>query len=85
MQAGRVVGTATSTIKHPSMAGVKLAVVQFLAADGRSPDGEPVLAADRLGAGVGQTVILSSDGQAVREMLKSETTPVRWFVLGTVD
>jgi ethanolamine utilization protein EutN len=49
MQLGTVVGTATSTIKHPSLEGQKLLVVQLLAADGRSPDGEPVLAVDSLG------------------------------------
>jgi len=85
MQQGLVVGTATATVKHPSMDGVKLLVVQFLSADGRSPDGEPVLAVDRLGAGRGQMVILSSDGKATRELLGSETTPVRWCVIGIPD
>lgn len=85
MQQGLVVGTATATVKHASLDGVKLLVVQFLAADGRSPDGEPVLAVDRLGAGRGQTVILSSDGKATREMLSSDTAPVRWCVIGIPD
>lgn len=85
MQLGSVIGTATSTVKHPSMEGCKLLVVQLLAADGRSPDGEPVLAVDQLGAGRGDRVLLTSDGKAVREMLKSETTPVRWSVLGVPD
>ncbi|HVX14444.1 MAG TPA: EutN/CcmL family microcompartment protein [Pirellulales bacterium] len=85
MQLGTVVGTATSTVKHASMAGAKLLVVQLLAADGRSPDGEPVLAVDRLGAGRGERVVLTSDGQAVKEMLKSDATPVRWSVLGIPD
>lgn len=85
MQQGLVVGTATSTVKHASLERVKLLVVQFLAADGRSPDGEPVLAIDALGAGVGDMVILTSDGKEVREQLKSDTTPVRWSVLGIPD
>jgi ethanolamine utilization protein EutN len=85
MQIGTVMGTATSTIKHPSMQGWKLLVVQLLAADGRSPDGEPVLAVDRLGAGRGEQVILSSEGKATKDLLKSETTPVRWSVIGIAD
>jgi len=64
------------------MAGVKLLVVQALLADGRTPDGEPILAADRLGAGRGETVIISSDGRFTRELLKDDTTPVRWSVIG---
>ncbi|HVX59291.1 MAG TPA: EutN/CcmL family microcompartment protein [Pirellulales bacterium] len=85
MQIGSVVGIATSTVKHPSMEGWKLLVVQLLAADGKSPDGEPVLAVDRLGAGRGEKVILTSDGRSTRELLKSDTTPVRWSVMGIPD
>lgn len=85
MQLGSVVGIATSTIKHPSLEGWKLLVVQLLAADGKSPDGEPVLAVDRLGAGRGEKVILTSDGKGTRELLKSDTTPVRWSVMGIAD
>lgn len=82
MQVGMIVGTATSTKKHPSMDGWKLIVVQPLMADRKSPDGEPVLAVDRLGAGVGEAVIISSDGKSTRAMLNSDTTPVRWSVIG---
>ena len=82
MLTGRVLGTATATVKHPSMKGWKLLLVQPLEADGRSPDGDPVLAVDRLGAGTGETVILSSDGRGTREMLGDDTTPVRWSVIG---
>ncbi len=85
MQTGLVVGTATATVKHPSLERQKLLVVQFLAADGRSPDGDPVLAVDTLGAGMGDQVILTSDGKATRELLKSDTTPVRWSVVGIKD
>jgi ethanolamine utilization protein EutN len=83
MQLGLVAGTATATVKHPSMDGRKLLVVQLLASDGKSPDGEPVLAVDFLGAGRGETVLLSSDG--AKELLKNNTTPVRWSVLGIRD
>ena len=85
MQLGKVIGTATSTVKHRSMDGCKLLVVQLLAVDGASADGEPVLAVDSLGAGRGDTVLLSSDGQATKELLKSDTTPVRWSVQGIPD
>ncbi|MGH7135222.1 MAG: EutN/CcmL family microcompartment protein, partial [Pirellulales bacterium] len=85
MQLGTVVGTATSTVKHPSMEGWKLLVVQLLAADGRSPDGEPVLAVDALGTGRGERVILTSEGKATKDLLKSDTTPVRWSVIGIPD
>ncbi len=47
MQVGTVVGTATSTIKHASMEGWKLLVVQPMRVDGATPDGDPVLAIAR--------------------------------------
>ena len=55
MNLALVIGTATSTVKHRSMNGAKLLIVQPLAADGRSPDGNPLLAVDRLGAGAVST------------------------------
>ncbi|HEX4128448.1 MAG TPA: EutN/CcmL family microcompartment protein [Pirellulales bacterium] len=84
MQTGLVIGTATATVKHSSMTGEKLLVVQPLLADGRGADGEPVLAVDRLGAGTGDTVLMTSDGKTIREML-GDTTPVRWSVMGIPD
>jgi ethanolamine utilization protein EutN len=83
MQIGHVVGTATSTVKHATFAGERLLVVQLLDAAGR-PEGEPLLAFDRLGARRGDRVILTNDGRALQEML-GRTTPGRWSVLGLPD
>jgi ethanolamine utilization protein EutN len=85
MQVGTVVGTTTSIVKHSSLEGQKMLVVQFYGADGRTPDGEPVIAVDVLGAGIGERVMLSSDGKGTRAQLGSETTPVRWSVIGIED
>ena len=85
MLEGRVVGTATATVRHPSMKGWRLLVVQPFGPDGRSPDGDPILAVDALGAGTGEMVIISSDGKGTRELLDSDTTPVRWSVIGICD
>ena len=83
MQLGRVVGTATSTLKHPTFEGERLLVVQLETATG-GPDGEPILAFDRLGARRGDLVILTNDGRALQEQL-GPTTPGRWSVLGIPD
>lgn len=81
-----VVGVATSTIKHPSLQGRRLLVVQAYGPDGHTPDGEPLLAVDaRCGAGVGERVMITSDGRTAREMMDSDTTPVRWTVIGICD
>jgi ethanolamine utilization protein EutN len=84
MQMAQVVGAATATVKHKTMAGTKLLVVQPLAADGVSTDGNPLLAVDQLGAGRGDRVLITSDGALVQTLL-GDTTPVRWSVLGLCD
>ena len=85
MYLGRVVGSATSTVKHPSMEGAKLLLVMALQADGRTPEGDPILVVDTLGAGKGETVIITSDGIGTREILHDPRSPVRWSVLGIPD
>ena len=84
MQLALVQGRATSTVKHPSLAGWKLLICQLLGNESQ-PVGDPVLAVDRLGAGAGDRVILTSDGQGLRELLKSDTSPARWWTMGIVD
>ena len=84
MLLGIVLGHATATIKHPSMKGWRLAVVQPVNSD-RQPEADPVVAADSLGAGPGQTVVLNSDGKAAREVVGDDKTPVRFWVSGIVD
>jgi ethanolamine utilization protein EutN len=85
MLLARVIGNTTSTVKHPSLEGWRLLVCQAYAVDGHTPDGEPLLAVDPIGARRGDQVVLSSDGQFVRELLGDDRTPVRWCVLGVKD
>ena len=84
MQLGRVVGHAVSTVKHASLQGWRLLLVQLLTADGKE-DGEPILAIDNLGAGVQNLVIVSNDGAGARQLVKAKDSPVRWMVLGMCD
>jgi ethanolamine utilization protein EutN len=84
MQLGKVIGHATSTIKHPSLRGWRMVIVQMLNLQ-RQPEADPVVAVDKLGSGLGQTVLLNSDGKGARELIGDEKSPVRWFVIGIVD
>ncbi|MCC6126328.1 MAG: EutN/CcmL family microcompartment protein [Pirellulales bacterium] len=85
MYLGRVIGNATATIKHPSMEGAKLLLVKCLHADGQTVEGDPILVIDNLGAGRGETVMVTSDGIGAREALGDPRSPVRWSVLGIPD
>jgi ethanolamine utilization protein EutN len=84
MQIGRVVGHGIATVKHPSLEGWRLLLVQPLTAEGEA-DGEPLLAIDHLGAGAADRVILSNDGAGARELVGTKNSPVRWMVLGVRD
>ncbi|MEW6250111.1 MAG: EutN/CcmL family microcompartment protein [Planctomycetota bacterium] len=81
MLLARAIGYATATVRHPSLAGAKLLLVQAQ----RSLTLEPVLALDRLGAGPGDLVLITSDGQFARDTLADKTSPARWSVVGIVD
>jgi ethanolamine utilization protein EutN len=85
MQLARIIGTATATVKHPSLAGARLLVGQPLAADRTSPDGDPQLVVDTLAAAVGDLVVITSDGRLLRDLLGSDATPARWSTIGLVD
>jgi len=79
-----VEGNAVASIKHRSMQGWKVLVVQPIDMDGRA-DGDPLLAIDMLGAGRDTKVLISNDGKGTREMVGDDTSPVRWAVIGLVD
>ena len=84
MQLGTVIGHATSTLKHPSLHGWRLVIVQPLNL-GRRPEGDPLVAIDKLGCGAGNLVLINSDGQGARELVGDPHSPARWFVAGIVD
>ena len=84
MHVALVEGSVVTTIKHQSMTGWKVLIVQPLDTAGGA-DGDPLLAIDRLGAGHGTKVLISNDGKSTREMVGDTTSPVRWAVIGIVE
>lgn len=76
---GKIIGHATSTVKHETLFGWKLLVV--LPFDG----GDPVLAIDTLGAGAGMDVVISSDGKYTSEIVGTKATPIRWSIIGIIN
>lgn len=85
MLQARVIGRAIATIKHPSLEGRTMLLVQPLLTDVVTPDGDPLLAVDCVGAGRGEMVVITSDGRGAREILGVEATPVRWTTIGISD
>jgi ethanolamine utilization protein EutN len=84
MKLGKVIGTATSTIKHPALNSAKLLLVQPLN-DTAKPSGRAELAIDGVSAGVGDTVLIVEEGAAAERLLGMSDPPVRTVIIGIVD
>jgi ethanolamine utilization protein EutN len=80
-----VLGNITASVKHPAYAGRTLLVVQPL--DERGADvGDSFIAVDNAQAGPGDRVIVLTEGNGVRQILKmGEQVPIRSLVVGIVD
>ncbi len=81
---GKIVGEVVATAKHETHAGIKLLLVRQLdlAAQER---GAPFVAVDVLGAGVGETVLMTQDGWAAMTAVKRMKAPIDAAVIGIVD
>ena len=81
----KVVGSIVSTIKHDSFRNRKILLVRPVTPDGTLKSGTMV-AVDTVGAGVGNTVLVSSEGRSAMEVLGFTTRqPLRSIVVGIVD
>ena len=85
MKCCRVVGPMWATVKHPAFAGRTLFVVQPL--DERGTDaGASFVAIDHVQAGVGDKVLVLTEGNGVRQILKmGDQVPIRSIIVGIVD
>jgi ethanolamine utilization protein EutN len=83
MYLARIDGTLTATTRHETLEGCKLLIGRRLDASGRAA-AEPIVLLDRIGARQGSTVLVSTDGAAVRRRL-GNTAPARLQVVGIVD
>ncbi len=79
----RIEGTLTAVARHHTLTACRLLIGRRLPSDEALGD-EPLLLLDRLGARHGSTVLVSTDGDAVRRLL-GDTVPARLSVVGLVD
>ncbi len=84
MEIGRVIGTVVATRKHERLVGCKIQIVQPLDHHGERSRGDPLVAVDAVGAGVGELVLIVR-GSGARQALKNEQIPVDATLIGIVD
>jgi ethanolamine utilization protein EutN len=83
MQLARVLGEVVSVMKDPNLTGLKMLVLQPIAASGE-PSGRTLVALDSVGAGVGENVFFVRGREAAFPFYPSEP-PADATVIGIVD
>jgi microcompartment protein CcmK/EutM len=84
MLIARVIGDVVATQKAPSHEGQKILMVQPLNLDG-AERGEPVIALDAVDAGVGERVLLATEGFSAMTSVGRPNSPIDMAVIGVID
>jgi ethanolamine utilization protein EutN len=81
----RVVAPMWAAVKHPAYAGRTLFVVQPLDENGKDA-GASYVAIDSVQAGIGDKVLVLTEGNGVRQILAmGDIVPIRSIIVGIVD
>jgi microcompartment protein CcmK/EutM len=80
---GRIVGTLVATRKEPSLEGLKFLVVRRLNIENED-ESEYVVAADVLGAGVNEVVMVAT-GSSARQTVRTDKRPCDAVIMAIVD
>lgn len=84
MLIARVVGELVATQKHASHEGRSALLVQPLNLDG-SNKGDAVVALDAVGAGIGDRVLLVTEGFSAMTSVGRPQSPIDMAVIGFID
>ncbi|HEX9508542.1 MAG TPA: EutN/CcmL family microcompartment protein [Myxococcales bacterium] len=83
MLIGKVVGTVIATRKEEELEGIKFLLVRGVDLEGQ-PTSSLVVAADAVGAGVGEVVLYAS-GSSARQTRITKDRPVDATIMAIVD
>ncbi|MFZ7101279.1 MAG: EutN/CcmL family microcompartment protein [Peptococcaceae bacterium] len=83
MKIGRVIDNIWATRKDESLVGVKMMIVQLLDRKNEA-DCRIIIAADIIGAGIGEKVIVT-EGSSARRMGNLDDSPIDAMIVGIID
>lgn len=83
MQLAKVIGTVVTTRKDPELEGLKFLLLQHAESDGTTKAGF-VVAADAVGAGVGE-LVMYAQGSSARQTTVTQNRPVDSTIMAIVD
>ncbi|MBI3683557.1 MAG: EutN/CcmL family microcompartment protein [Acidobacteria bacterium] len=84
MLIARVIGEVVATQKHASHEGQKVLLVQPLNLDG-SDRGDAVVALDSVDAGIGDRVLMATEGFSAMTSVGRPLSPIDMAVVGVID
>jgi microcompartment protein CcmK/EutM len=84
MKLAKVIGNVVSTLKPEGFKGTKLLMVDHIDLDEKMANKQEI-AIDMVDAGLGDIVLILSEGNSVRQLLNTDKIPVRTVVVGVVD
>jgi len=85
MLLAKVVGNIVATQKNENLKGHKLLLVKEVNFEGEFINNKDALAIDLIDAGIGDTVIVAREGDAVQQILGNKDTPVNTVIIAIVD
>ena len=85
MRLAKVVGNVISTVKDDGYYGYKLMLVEYFDPETGAPQGPRMIAFDCADSGVGDTVIVNTDGGAGNMLFDDEYAIFDLVICGVVD
>lgn len=81
----KIKGNLVSTPKNKYLVGHKLLIVHQINSSGKYIGEKDLIALDLVDAGIGDTVIVVQEGDAVQQILGHANTPVNTMIIAVVD
>ncbi len=78
-------GNVVATQKNSYLKGHKLLIIQKIDLEGNFADKKDVIALDFVDSGIGDTVLVVQEGQAVEQILGHRKAPVHSVIVAVVD
>ena len=82
---GKIKGNLVATQKNQHLVGHKLQLVKKIDLNGNFIGKKDIIAVDLIDAGVGDTVLVAQEGDAVQQILGHDKAPVNTIIIAVVD
>lgn len=81
----KVKGNVVSTQKNENLRGHKLLVIKQIDLEGNFIGNNDIISVDLTGAGIGDTVLVTQEGDAVQQILNNKNAPIHTIIVAIVD